>query len=86
MNLTSDWRRVARYAWSLRLAALAGAFSAAEIVLPLFVDAMPRGVFAGLSLLSAVGGAVARVVAQPRMERRAAPRQKHDGAREEFND
>lgn len=86
MNLTSDWRRIARYAWSLRLAALAAVLSGVEVVLPLFVDAMPRGVFAGLSLLAAVGGAVARVVAQPRMERRAAPRQKHDGAREEFND
>lgn len=86
MNLINDWRRTLRYAWSLRLVMLAAALSAAEVVLPLFVDAMPRGVFAGLSLLAAVGGAVARVVAQPRMERRAAPRQKHDGAREEFND
>ena len=86
MNLINDWRRTLRYAWSLRLVMLAAALSAAEVVLPLFVDAMPRGVFAGLSLLAAIGGAVARVVAQPKMERRAAPRQKHDGAREEFND
>lgn len=86
MNLINDWRRTLRYAWSLRLVMLAAALSAAEVVLPLFVDAMPRGIFAGLSMAAAIGGAVARVVAQPRMERRSKPRQRHDGAREEYSD
>lgn len=86
MSLTPNWRRILRHAWSLRLVALAAVLSAAEVVLPLFMDTMPRGIFAGLSLLAATGGAVARVVAQPKMERRAAPRQKHDGAKEGFND
>lgn len=86
MNLTSDWRRTLRFAWSLRLAVLAGIFSAAEVILPLFMDTMPRGIFAGLSMAAAIGGAVARVVAQPRMERRSKPRQRHDGAREEYSD
>jgi hypothetical protein len=86
MNLINDWRRTLRYAWSLRLVMLAAALSAAEVVLPLFVDAMPRGVFAGLSLLAAIGGAVARIVAQPKMERRSKPRDRYDGAKERFND
>ncbi len=86
MNLIPDWRRVLRKAWSLRLMVLAAVLSGVEVVLPLFVDAMPRGVFAGLSLLTAVGGAVARVVAQPKMERRSKPRDRYDGAKERFND
>lgn len=70
MNLIEDWRRILRYAWSLRLAILAGAFSAAEAILPLFTDAMPRGVFAMLSALAAIGSAVARVIPQPKMRSR----------------
>ena len=85
MNLTSDWRRIARHAWSLRLAVLAGIFSAAEVLLPLFMDTMPRGIFAGLSMAAAIGGAVARVVAQPKMERRSKPRPKFDGARADYD-
>ena len=68
MNLLDNWKDIIRYAWSMRFIALAGAFSAMEAVLPQYVDSMPRGVFAGLSLLATIGGAVARVVAQPQME------------------
>lgn len=85
MNLINDWRRTLRYAWSLRLVMLAAALSAAEVVLPLFVDAMPRGIFAGLSMAAAIGGAVARVVAQPKMERRSKQRPRPDGARADYD-
>ena len=74
MILLPEWKRLIRKAWSIRLVALAGLLSGCEVVLPLFVDAVPRNVFAALSVLAAVGAGVARVVAQPKMERRSAPR------------
>lgn len=85
MTLIPDWRRTLRHAWSLRLVALAAALSAVEVILPMFVDIMPRGLFAGLSLLAAVGGAVARIVAQPAAERRSTPRPKIDAARSDYD-
>lgn len=72
--LIPDWKRILRRAWSLRLMVLSGLLSGCEVILPLFVDALPRNVFAGLAMLAAIAGAVARVVAQPAMERRSAPR------------
>lgn len=66
MRLYSDWKRILRKAWSIRLAALAGLFSGAEVVLPLFADAVPRNVFALLSFVAVVGAVVARLVAQPK--------------------
>lgn len=74
MNLLPDWKRLLRKAWSIRLVALAGLLSGCEVILPLFVDTVPRNVFAALSVLAAVGAGVARVVAQPKMERRSKPR------------
>ena len=70
MTLIGEWKWVLRKAWSLRLAIVAGLFSGAEVILPLFVTSMPRGVFAGLSVMAAVGSATARIVDQPKMERR----------------
>lgn len=67
MSLIPNWRAVARKAWSVRLALLAGLFSAAEVVLPLFADALPRGAFALLSFVAVGGAAAARIVAQPEM-------------------
>ena len=67
MSLVYDWKRVLRYGWSIRLIVLAGLLSGAEVVLPLFDDAIPRNLFAVLSLLVTVGAVVARVVAQPKM-------------------
>lgn len=67
MTLLGDWKRVARRAWSVRLMALAALLSGVEVVLPLFVNAFPRNVFAVLSFVAVVSAAVARFVAQPRM-------------------
>lgn len=80
MMLLPNWRRVMRYAWSVRFAVLAGLFSGLEIILPLFVDTIPRGPFAILSLVAAVAGAVARVVPQPLIERRKHPRKPGEAA------
>jgi len=74
MNLLPDWKRLIRKAWSIRLIALSGLLSGIELILPLFVDSMPRYVFATLSICAAIGAGIARVTAQPRMERRRKPR------------
>ena len=58
----------------MRLIILSGIFAGADVILPLFVDSIPRNVFAILATLSAIGGAVARIVDQPEMERRKTPR------------
>ena len=67
MRLTDEWQKIARKAWSFRLALLAAALGGVEMALPLFSDAVPRHVFLGLSILTTVGAAVARIVAQPKM-------------------
>ena len=43
--LLDDWQRVLRRAWSIRFSLLAAAFTAAEVVVPLFGDVLPRGAF-----------------------------------------
>ena len=67
MYLLDHWTTILRHAWSLRLVILAGVLSGIEVVLPLFTDMFPRGVFSGLSVVAATTAAVARVVAQPKM-------------------
>jgi hypothetical protein len=64
MKLVSNWKRIMRKAWSIRLMLAAGLLSGVEAVLPLFVDSLPRGVFAGLSITIITGAMVARVTAQ----------------------
>lgn len=67
MELLPDWKKIARRAWSFRLSIIAAMLSGAEVVLPLFIDVLPRNLFASLSFVAVVGAAMARVVAQPRM-------------------
>lgn len=67
MELLPDWKRIARRAWSFRLSIIAALLSGAEVVLPLFIDMLPRNLFASLSFVAVVGAALARVVSQPRM-------------------
>lgn len=69
MKLVEDWKDVARKAMSMRFVILAGLLSGIEVILPVFADSVPRGIFAFLSLLAAVSGAIARVVAQPKMHK-----------------
>lgn len=64
MKLSYDWKHIVRRAWSFRLNALAFVFGGAELVLPLFVDAFPRHVFAGLSIAALAGSMWARLVQQ----------------------
>ena len=68
MILLNDWKKILKKAWSVRLVLLSGLLSGVEIILPLYVDAIPRGIFATLSIFTAIGATVARVVAQPKMD------------------
>ena len=63
-KLIPEWQLVLKKAWSIRLAILAGLFSAFEIVLPLFSDFLPRGLMAMLSGFAAMGAVVSRFVVQ----------------------
>ena len=67
MRLTEDWRHVLKHAWSIRFIVLAALLSGVEIVLPMFDDTMPRGVFAVLTLVVSVAAAIARLVPHPKM-------------------
>lgn len=60
----SNWRWVLRKAWSVRLAVVAGLFSALEVVIPLFESSMPRGLFALASGVTTMGAIIARFVIQ----------------------
>lgn len=67
--LLDDWRKIARRAWSIRLSIVAALFTAAEVVVPLFGDVLPRGLFVLLAFSASIGAAIARLVAQPEMHR-----------------
>jgi len=64
VKLYDNWREIVRKAWSVRFMLLAGALSAAEVVLPLFADVIPRGTFAALSGVTVGAAFIARIVAQ----------------------
>lgn len=64
MKLAANWSHILRRAWSIRLMILAGLLSGVEVILPMFPDCCPRGVFAGLSLVIIAGAFVARLAAQ----------------------
>lgn len=67
MTLIDNASLVLRKAWSVRLGIIAGLFSAAEVIVPVFADAIPRNTFAVLSFVAVMGAVVARFVAQPKM-------------------
>ena len=67
MMLITNWKLITKFAWSMRLAVISGVLSGVEVILPLFMDSFPRGVFAVLSLVAAISSAVSRIVAQPNM-------------------
>jgi hypothetical protein len=64
MKILDDWKTILKKAWSIRLMLMAGILSGIEVVLPLFIDTFPRGVFAILSILFTGAAFVARIMAQ----------------------
>jgi len=68
MKLIANWRDVLTKAWSVRLMILAGLLTGVEVILPLFIESMPRNVFAGLSLVVVSAALVSRIMAQQGLE------------------
>lgn len=66
MKLKSNWRDIARKAWSFKFGVIAGLFSGLEVILPLFADNFPRTLFALLSFIAVMGAVVSRLIAQPK--------------------
>lgn len=64
MKIIDEWELVLKKAWSARLMIVAAILSGAEVIVPLFSDALPRGVFAVLSMVTVSGAFIARFVAQ----------------------
>lgn len=64
MKLQDEWKKILKEAWSVRLIVLSGLLSALEGLLPLYSDAIPRGIFAGLSVIVGIGALGARVIVQ----------------------
>jgi len=64
IRLRRKWTDILRKAWSVRFTVLAGLFSTAEAVVPLFVDDLPRGIFITLTFVSIMGALVTRVISQ----------------------
>lgn len=67
MTLIEDWKTKWHKLWSIRLALLSALFGVLELVLPALQDTIPRGWFAALSIVSALWGAYARLVPQPKL-------------------
>jgi hypothetical protein len=64
MRLTDNWKDILRKAWSVRFIVLAAILSGAEVILPFFADAIPRGLFAVLTFGAVAGAFMSRIVAQ----------------------
>lgn len=64
MRLMPDWKNILKKAWSVRLMLVSGVLSGLEVILPLFIDSMPKGIFAILALTVSIAAMFARVVSQ----------------------
>lgn len=62
--LIPDFKRTFTKLWSVRLGILAGALSGAEVIIPLFQTAIPRGVFAGMAFTATMAALIARGIYQ----------------------
>lgn len=67
-RLDPQWRAIVKRAWSIRLMAVAGTLSGAEVVLPMFGDMIPRGWFAVLNFAVVAAALIARLIAQEKLD------------------
>lgn len=63
-TLTWNWRSILIHAWSIKLNLLAAILTGVEVVLPLYSDSVPRGIFAALSFVVVILAMWARIVVQ----------------------
>lgn len=64
MKLYDNWKTIVRKSWALRFMAIAVIGETAQVVLPLYVEEIPRTYYAVLTLLAIAAGMVARLVHQ----------------------
>ena len=64
MTLYENWREILLKAWSIRFGVLTTIFAFMEVVLPIYVDDLPKHLFAALTGVAAVGGILSRLVWQ----------------------
>lgn len=64
MKLYDNWIDILKKAWSVRFMLIAMVMTAAEVVVPMYADELPRNLFAILSGVSVAGAFIARLVAQ----------------------
>ena len=64
MKLYSNWREILTKAWSIRFGVLATIFAVMQVILPIYVDDLPKHLFAILTGIATVGVIVARLVWQ----------------------
>ena len=76
MQFIEDWKLKFTKLWSIRLALLTAVFSALEVALPFFSGLVPAGTMASLAAFTAVGSAVARLIAQPSLAAAVPPLEK----------
>lgn len=67
MKLLSDWKRILRKAWSVRLALLSSVLSASEFAMQYLAPEHASGAFALTAGVVSLAAAVARLVAQPKL-------------------
>jgi hypothetical protein len=66
MKLHDDWKHLLRKSWTIKWQAAAMLLDAAQMTAPLFSDQFQPGPFAGAVFVIALGGIVARLLAQPK--------------------
>jgi membrane protein YdbS with pleckstrin-like domain len=66
MRLIKDWARIARRAWSVRLALLSALLGAVEIGVQFLAASQPTPYFAMAAAFTSLAAAIARIVAQPK--------------------
>lgn len=67
-KLTWNWRTILVRAWSIRLNLIAAVLTGVEVVLPLYSDSVPRGIFAALSFVVVILAMWARLVVQKNVD------------------
>lgn len=65
-ELHTDYKHILKKSWSIKWAVIAGVLSGAEVILPLFVDTLPKNLFAILSFVAVAGAIWARLLVQPK--------------------
>lgn len=64
MKLIPEWKQILKKAWSVRFLALAGLLTGCELILPLYVESLPREVFIIAIIFVSIAGIISRVVSQ----------------------